>query len=107
MSRTRFECSTRVEKKIALYVAAAAGTLAFAPSAHAQVIFTKTNVALSNGTLFIDLNHDGTADFTLTDDETNSYYFRGGFLNVGGQIGEDPAVLGHAGKGFFALAVPQ
>lgn len=106
MSRTQFECSPRVEKKIALYVAATAGAFAFVPSVQAQVIFTRTNVLLTHGTLVIDLDHDGTADFTLTDFETSSFYFRGGALDVSGQTGEQPAVLGQGGQGAHALAVP-
>ena len=106
MSRSRVQCSSGLERKLLAY-AAAAGAMTFVPSLHAQVIYTKTNIVLQDGSAFIDLNHDGIADFTLVNSEFASYYFHGGFLNVIGDGQESPYVLAQAAHGFAALAVPH
>ncbi len=107
MSHPTVQCSSGLEKKLLAY-AAAAGAISFVPSLHAQVIYTKTNIALKDGSALIDLNHDGVADFTLVNSEFSSYYFRGGFLNVIGYAQESPYVLGQGAKsGYVALAVPH
>lgn len=48
--------------------AAGAGLLAAAQPAKADVVFTPANVTLTNGSLDIDLNHDGINDFVLLND---------------------------------------
>lgn len=46
--------------------AAGAGLLALSQPLQAEVVFTPTHIRLANGKLPIDLNHDGTVDFTLS-----------------------------------------
>lgn len=112
ISRKRCACSSVLERKLALYTLAAAGAAAFTAPAAAQVIYTKTNIILTDGVALIDLNHDGVADFTLTNFEISSRYysqvFREGWLNVRGAASESPAVLGQsARRGPVALPVPH
>lgn len=47
--------------------AAGASLLAMPPALQAEVVFTPAQLALNNGPLAIDLNHDGVVDFTLSD----------------------------------------
>jgi len=61
-----------LEQKLLVYALAAAGAAALAPHARAEIVFTKTNTTLGYGTLNIDLNRDGIADFILHN------YFIGG-----------------------------
>lgn len=56
-----------------------------APALEASVVYTPTNIRLSNGKLAIDLNHDGVADFFLSNKGSGSaccFYTRS--LNVTG-----------------------
>ena len=60
------------DHRLGMYVlaASAAGVtvLALARPAEGKIIYTKTNRSINpNGTLRIDLNHDGIADFVLKD----------------------------------------
>jgi hypothetical protein len=61
--------SSLLNDRLHLYSLAASATglslLALSTPAQAEVIFTPTNVTLTNGQLPIDLNHDGASDFTL------------------------------------------
>src|ERR1700683_475196 len=58
-----------LERRMLLYVLAAGATLAGASSAQAKAVFTRSDfvLTLENGHLAIDLNNDGTTDFTLID----------------------------------------
>jgi hypothetical protein len=61
-----------LEHRMLLYVLAAGATLAGASAAQAKVVYTPSNAVLTPGDghinrLQIDLNNDGTIDFTLTD----------------------------------------
>jgi hypothetical protein len=61
--------NAKLEKRLLGYVAAAgaagAGLLATAPTARAEIVVTRANVTLTNGTFFVDVNHDGVNDFGL------------------------------------------
>jgi hypothetical protein len=59
-----------LERRMLLYVLAAGATLAGASSAQAQVIYTPSDgvLSLGNSHLAIDLNNDGTTDFSLVDE---------------------------------------
>jgi hypothetical protein len=62
--------STKVEKRLASYAlaaATAAGLIVAPESANASIVYTPATITLTNGTLNIDLNGDGIADFTLVD----------------------------------------
>jgi hypothetical protein len=58
----------KLEKNLAAYFAAAGaagvGVLALTQSAEAKVVYTATNITVTNSTT-IDLNHDGIADFAF------------------------------------------
>ena len=55
-----------LERRMLLYVLAAGATLAGAAGAQAKAVFTPSNAVVSNnGSLEIDLNNDGTADFSI------------------------------------------
>jgi hypothetical protein len=62
-----------LEHRMLLYVLAAGATLAGAPAAQAEIVFTPSNAVCSSfngpGTVQIDLNNDGTNDFILTCDD--------------------------------------
>lgn len=84
------------EKQLLAY-AIAAGAMVFAPSAHASIVYTQTNVGISSGVLQIDLNNDGINDFELTDS------FRGGSfdswrLRVGGDGNPGAGVVAKTGR---------
>jgi hypothetical protein len=46
--------------------AAGAGLLALAQSAQAKIVYTPTNVTITNSGVGLDLNHDGVSDFLLS-----------------------------------------
>jgi hypothetical protein len=79
-----------LEKRLCAYVLAAgatgAGLVATAQPASAEIVFTPANITLTNGTLLIDLNHDGIADFALVDFEA-SHFLRFLDLNGNGNAG--------------------
>jgi hypothetical protein len=92
-----------LEHRILLYVLAAGATLAGAPAAQAKIVFTPSqavvaySVCNTNATLQIDLNNDGTNDFTLYG---NTFCFSGSgisifdsSLNVTGSVGSN-VILG-------------
>jgi hypothetical protein len=58
-------------KRLLAYALAASatgvGVLATTPPARAEIVYTPANTKLTNGPLFIDLNHDGINDFVLSD----------------------------------------
>ncbi len=65
-SRPTAAINSKLNKSLTAYVAAAsaAGATMLGPSAEAKIVYTPTNVKVTESTL-IDLNHDGIADFTL------------------------------------------
>ncbi|HZQ21519.1 MAG TPA: hypothetical protein VFA89_01855 [Terriglobales bacterium] len=106
MSLKPSKCA-KLEKKLAIYVAAAAGAVSIAPPVNAGVVYTKANLLLTQGTLPIDLNHDGVDDFFLLNHEYANYYYSGGFLAIVGNPQESPGVLGQNNQhGIKAFAVP-
>jgi len=87
--------------------AAAAGCLASAQPATAEVVYTPANVQLANGTTFLDLNADGLNDFNIV----NQYLFYGSVsvdfrrqkLAVGGNTGASVILSGgHGSAGALA-----
>ena len=65
------ELQPQLERRIGLYVAAAAGVIASVPSASAQVIYTKADLKLNEGLLSVDLNHDGISEIKFIDFEVD------------------------------------
>ncbi len=58
--------SASLEKRLLSYAAAGAvGLLATGQAAQAEIVVTRTDVTLTNGSLFIDINHEGVSDFGL------------------------------------------
>jgi hypothetical protein len=77
---------------------AGAGFLSGQP-ANASVIVTPVNTILTNGTLAIDLNHDGTTDFILADrDITRACCFYTQILRITGNGNFGAAVVGRNGE---------
>jgi hypothetical protein len=85
--KARILCSIpSLEKKLLAYIAAASATgvgiLVPAHSAEAKVVYTPTNIPVTNG-LGLDLNHDGINDFSFVANTTNMMrprpLLRGGF----------------------------
>jgi hypothetical protein len=54
--------------------AAGVGMLALAQPSEARIVYTPANVRV-NGTLALDLNHDGVADYTINTRNFNVYYW--------------------------------
>ena len=98
--------SPLLNQRLLAYAIAAAGAVSLVPNVDAQVIYTPANTILTEGTLTIDLNQDGTQDFFLQNSRTSSSYNRGAFLSVGGNVAESPAVLGLI-NAEQAFAVPK
>ena len=99
--------TNKLDRRLASYAVAAAAIGAVAPSATAQVIYTKADLTLFSGRVSLDLDQDGTNDFRISNQEAYSYYFRGGVLFFGGNRKESASVLGQYGStGPVAFAVP-
>jgi len=95
--------SANLERRLSAYtsaaVAAGVGFLALTRSAEAKIVYTPadTNIPLNGGPVFVDLNHDGSPDFSLSNLAfSNSGAFRS-YLNASAQHGGN-AVWG---KGVF------
>lgn len=68
-NRKPHKLSEPVRQQLNLYalaVGAGAGLMAVPQPAQAKVVYTPTHVQLTNGQLPIDLNNDGTVDFTVS-----------------------------------------
>jgi hypothetical protein len=61
--------NAKLNQRLTAYVAAASAAgvavLAAAPQAEAKVVYTATRTVILSGVTTIDLNHDGTADFSI------------------------------------------
>jgi hypothetical protein len=81
--------------------AAGVGLLATAQPARAEIVFTPAHTTFTNGTLFIDLNHDGINDFSLSiynfDSEVRRLRARG--------VGTQNGVLCSGSSGYPPLAL--
>src|SRR5689334_20576627 len=68
--RNTSKLSEPVRKQLNLYAlaagAAGVGLLASSQPLQAEVVFTATHIRLANGKIPIDLNNDGTVDFTVS-----------------------------------------
>jgi hypothetical protein len=79
LPRKTANLSESIHQQLSMYALAASaagvGTLCFAKPAEARIVYTPAHVAIKpNGDLFqIDLNHDGTPDFGLS----NKWYYNG------------------------------
>jgi len=82
-----------LEPRLLLYAVAGGAFLASAPSARAEVIFTPSNAVLQGGNanLAIDLDNDGSADFTIAIENCRTYsgYGIGRCLEAHGQSRSD------------------
>ena len=101
--RTKINLSDKLEKRLRLYAlgagAGSLGLLALAPPARAQIVFTPLNVTLKNGTVPIDLNHDGIVDFSIADkDLTTMCCFYTQVLRVNGNGNVGASVVGGRGS---------
>ena len=101
--RTKVNLSEALERRLRLYAAGAgAGTLglfALAPQARAQIVFTPVNIGVKNGTIAIDLNHDGVTDFNIEDKTlTGSCCFYTQVLRVNGNSNVGASVVGGRGE---------
>jgi hypothetical protein len=84
--------------------AAGVGILAVPHSLEAEVVYTATNITLTNGSLAIDLNHDGAVDFILSNKSTGFCCLYTRVLNVrGGFVGSSQNAVMGAGKNARAL----
>ena len=95
-SRAPSKLSESVHHQLKMYAlaagAAGVSAIALAPPAHAKIIYTKTNTPiLVNKPYYLDVNHDGTPDFTFLYGESNysnhDFYIKwAGFIVQGSQI---------------------
>jgi hypothetical protein len=98
-----------LEKRLLGYaVAATAGAgILSVQAAKASIVVTPVNTTLTNGSLAIDLNHDGITDFNLVDkDITKSCCFYTQVLRINGDGNVGAAVVGGNGAA-WALAAGQ
>ncbi|HEY4902191.1 MAG TPA: hypothetical protein VIH89_01840 [Candidatus Sulfotelmatobacter sp.] len=100
--RTTARINSKLEKKLAAYMAAAGaagvGFLGISQPAEAKVVYTPANTSVQSS-LAIDLNHDGTTDFTVG---LFPGYYHTQLLDV------TPTLKGNAidlGPGFFGVPV--
>ena len=107
ISKSDKRAARSLDRRIAGYGLAALGVAALTPAASAQVVYTPTDLKLTHGALTFDIDANGTPDFNLVNEETNSFYFVGGFLLVNGNATESNAVLGLSAIKEEALPVPQ
>jgi hypothetical protein len=82
-----------LDKRLLAYALAGAGAVTLAPTADAEIVYTPADVTITHGTLKIDLDNDGIADFGVRDGQVNSYYDRGGALDVQGGGNPAPGVI--------------
>ncbi|HEY6764148.1 MAG TPA: hypothetical protein VI386_05205 [Candidatus Sulfotelmatobacter sp.] len=105
-SRATVRINSKLEKKLAAYMATAGaagvGLLAMAQPAEAKVVYTATNVVVSNP-VAIDLNQDGVTDFTLGFVPGYEHSF---FVDVTPKVtGNAVRGNGSAACGFFGVPV--
>jgi hypothetical protein len=102
-----------LEKSLAAYMAAAAAAgvslLALAPFAEAKIVYTQAHELISRSTP-LDLNHDGTVDFSFLQRSSGSWTAGGVRLAVSAKspanrIWGRGSVSGYQGKGVFADAL--
>jgi hypothetical protein len=87
------ERRNQLDKRFVAYALAAAGVAVCTKPAVAEIVFTKTNKTIFTGSLPIDLNNDGVADFTLTN-RTVAYSSSTYLQNLGVRGGSGAAVIG-------------
>jgi hypothetical protein len=117
--RVKATSSTFERRWLAYALAAGSSVAVFGPAARADIVYTPAHVNLTNGALYIDINHGGVNDFELTDSGSKWTYGArrtlearplqgGGFLSTGGRpfvpALNAGAVIG-PGNGFRSLAI--
>jgi len=92
--------AANLEKQLKAYALAAAATgaglLSFSESANAAVVYTPTQITLTNGQVNIDLDGDGVTDFTLVDHLKDLALYSNRMLGVVGPAGAN-VVKGQGG----------
>lgn len=81
------ERRNHLEKRILAYALGLAGVAAVSSPANASIVFTKTNISITDGTIPMDLNSDGVVDFLIRDvlvGSSSLYYQK---LTVIGAVG--------------------
>ena len=99
-----------LDERLLAYTLAGTGALALGPAAHAQIVYTPTDITIPYGaTLQIDLNNDGTYDFNLVNKYSSFCFTDGGgppnctfageqdFLRVNGNGNRGAGVVGGTG----------
>lgn len=102
LRRSQISLNEGLEKRLRLYAVGAGagslGLLALAQPTKAQIVFTPVSVTVENGTVPIDLNHDGITDFSIVDKAlTGSCCFYTQVLRVNGNDNLGAGVLGGRG----------
>jgi hypothetical protein len=118
LPRKPSDLDLHLDKKLSVYAlaagAASVSALALAPLAEAKIIYTKTNTPiLVNRPYLLDLNHDGTTDFSILYGASNSgtrkfYVKRAGIVVKGWEIAKGlyNSAVASRGRPPFALALP-
>lgn len=92
--------AANLEKQLKAYALAAAATgaglLSFSEAANAAVVYTPTQITLTNGQVNIDLDGDGVTDFTLVDHLKDLALYSNRMLGVVGPAGAN-VVKGQGG----------
>src|SRR5690349_4002571 len=101
--RGQIRLSESLEKRLRVYAVGAGagslGLLALTQPTRAQIVFTPVNVTVNNGTVPIDLNHDGITDFDIVDKAlTGSCCFYTQVLRVNGNGHLGAGVVGGRGE---------
>jgi hypothetical protein len=73
-----------VDRRLLAYALAGAGMISSASPASAEIVYTSAHHVLTQGSVEIDLNHDGVADFAIQNRESGGSSFYSGTLAVGG-----------------------
>ena len=102
--RRTVRLNNRLEKWLSAYAAAAAaagvGLLALTQSAEAKIVYTPASIDIPvNGSILLDLNHDGTADFSFVNKQWA--YDEGEFVLLLGAGAKNPSNA-IWGKGAFS-----
>jgi hypothetical protein len=100
---------TALECRWLSYALAAGATLACTAPSHAEVVFTPSNATLlgTSGQLAIDLDNDGTADFTLIIKNVRSFSGYSLVPGLGVYGNKRSAQIGASPFGGFARALPK
>lgn len=90
----------QLDKRIAAYALAISGVALASVPAQSEIVFTKTNVSLTNGIAYLDLNHDGVSDFSVINSFDPSSYGSARYLFLGHGENTSAGVIGQIGYRF-------